>query len=67
MYVKLSQAEDLIRNLEPFSHTAYNLVEKLIYNLSYVNHLLPQDVVNKSSNAGDKIHKYDNYRYSGLL
>ncbi|CAB4017986.1 Hypothetical predicted protein [Paramuricea clavata] len=47
----------------PAVETAYSLSEILISNLGIVNKLLPESVVNESSDVGDKVHRYDNYRW----
>lgn len=42
---------------------AITLSEMLINNLIFVNNQLPESVVNESGNVGDKVHRYDNYRW----
>lgn len=59
----LESAENYIQELPgTLSQGALALVEQIIANLSDVNDMLPQHVVNESSKAADKVHHYDNYR-----
>ena len=45
-----------------YAEEALDLTSKMIVSLNYVNNLLPEQVMNESSDAGDKVHHYDNYR-----
>ena len=46
----------------PYVEKAFELTSKMIVSLNYVNNLLPEQVMNESSDASDKVHHYDNYR-----
>ena len=45
-----------------FAAQAFDYIIVMSSNLSHVNGLLPEDLVNESSDVGDKVHRYDNYR-----
>ena len=66
MEKKLHNALNEVRDLEDegleLASEIDNVITLLLSNLSHVNKLLPEDVVNESSDVGDKVHRYDNYR-----
>ncbi|XP_028413184.1 protein tweety homolog 2-like [Dendronephthya gigantea] len=65
----LSSANSTIQHYfpEPQHYEAIEFINQLKNDLSLVKSVLPQNVVNKSCNAADKVHHYDNYRWLGTV
>ncbi len=65
MQATLNNAKGNIERLidvSTFAAQAYDYIIVISSNLSHVNGLLPEGLVNESSDVGDKVHRYDNYR-----